>query len=480
MISNRPFDCRAILSRFTQAKSGAVSLLLALGLPSVLGVVGIATDYAAVSKSRSQLQGVVDSAALAIVREMTITAVDGAKAQALASAYIGAHISDNPASVTATITESGLAVRVKASQKIKTPFGLIAALSGTDTLDVQALARVTASSIQTKLCMLSLGDKINGGLFMHNGSSIVAPECVLHSNSTKKEAVIVQTGSRIKANLLCSRGGVTNTAGILETTTLSDCPVVANPLANKPEPPTNGACIKGLPVVYFMGTHTLTPGVYCKGVFIFGLAKVKLTPGIYVFRDGPLVVAGNAELVGTGVSLLLTGKKTMINFHDNALINLTAPTTGPAAGMLIWETKGWVPGKNSWEFGGCGNTPSGSKSNKSTNATSPSSEDDDDGPTGCNTVLATIQKLMKKTNEHHINSDRAQVLTGTIYMPRGMLLIDSRRPVADQSPFTVFVINKLDLFDGPSLMLNANYGASPVPVPAGLGAIGASQVRLGN
>jgi hypothetical protein len=85
----------------------------------------------------------------------------------------------------------------------------------------------------------------------------------------------------------------------------------------------------------------------------------------------------------------------------------------------------------------------------------------------------------KKTNEHHINSDRARELTGTIYLRNGLLLIDSRRPVADLSPFTVMVVNKLDLYDGPNVVLNSNYSGATVPVPQGLGPLGSRQVRLG-
>ncbi|MFN7321719.1 MAG: hypothetical protein ACK5TM_11920, partial [Methylobacterium sp.] len=69
---------------------------------------------------------------------------------------------------------------------------------------------------------------------------------------------------------------------------------------------------------------------------------------------------------------------------------------------------------------------------------------------------------------------------GTIYLPEGLLLVDSRRPIADQSPFTIIVVSRLDLYDGPSLVLNANYDGTPVPVPPGLGPIGAKSVRLGN
>jgi hypothetical protein len=132
--------------------------------------------------------------------------------------------------------------------------------------------------------------------------------------------------------------------------------------------------------------------------------------------------------------------------------------------MLLWESRNFQPGLNSWKNGGCGGG---------------GDDDDDDG--GSNTCGTRIPGAMhsKKVNEHHINSDRARELTGTIYLRNGLLLIDSRRPVADLSPFTLLVVNKLDLFDGPNVVLNTNYSATSVPVPQGLGPIGAKEVRLG-
>lgn len=463
-----------------KSEAGSVTMLLALALPAVLGLVGAATDYAAVTQARTQLQTAADGAALAVAREMTVAATNQARAQALATSFVGANADPaNAPTVTATLVENGLAVKISVQQRVKTPLGLIAALGGVDTLNVSALARVTAASMQSKLCMLSLGTKDNGGIFMHNGASVTAPECVIHSNSKNKEAIIVQQNSKITANLICSRGGLINSAGMINAQTLTDCPVIADPLAKKPEPQTKAPC-QYLTQIIMAGIRTLNPGTYCNGVFIFGNAKVTLNPGIYVFRDGPFLVASNAEVLGAGVTLMLTGKSSYLHLHDNALVRLSAPTSGISAGMLVWESKNWEPGSNSWEVGGCGSKPSGTKeSYASSGGFVPATESEDAGPVGCYTALSRLTNLLKKTNEHHINSDRAQELTGTIYLPRGLLLIDSNKPVAEQSPFTVMVVNKLDLFDGPNLVLNTNYGGTSVPVPAGLGAIGATRVRLG-
>lgn len=479
------------IARFRTDRSGAGVILFALALPVLLGLGGGALDYAATNQSRNKLQAAADAAALAIAREMTVTPVTANRVRELAHAHVNANLDGGTASVDASLTENGLAIEVKAIQPLVTPLGLLPLMTGISQLDVRSLARVTAASMQTKLCMLSLDEKLNGGLFMHNGSAITAPECVMHSNSNDRNAIIVQNGSRIAASLVCARGGIANLAGQLQTTVLADCPKLPDPLARKPEPNVLGGCTQSKleigvtralrdvgqigakrdtqPVPPAPGTVvTLNPGVYCDGLTIDGNARVTFTPGVYVIRGGPLVVRGNAELTGRGVTIMFAGRKAYFRFLDNAMIQLSAPTAGLTAGMLLWESRTFVQGTNSWQLGGCG------RSNRSDD------DDDDDGSSNrCNRQRQPGSVPVKKTNEHHINSDRARELTGTIYLPNGLLLIDSRRPVADQSPFTVLVASKVDLYDGPNLVLNSNYAGSPVPVPSGLGAIGATQVRLG-
>ena len=72
---------------------------------------------------------------------------------------------------------------------------------------------------------------------------------------------------------------------------------------------------------------------------------------------------------------------------------------------------------------------------------------------------------------YRILSDNARTMLGTIYLPAGRLVIDASRPVADQSAYTVIVAQQINLYEGPNLVLNANYGATSVPVPKGVGPV---------
>jgi hypothetical protein len=151
-------------------------------------------------------------------------------------------------------------------------------------------------------------------------------------------------------------------------------------------------------------------------------------------------VSGNAELTGTDVGLYLWGGKASKNafakfaFLENALIDLSGPESGPMAGFVIWE--------------------------------------------GINGAAFDLSSGVANTNFHQISTARARRLNGTIYLPGGRLLIDAPVRVAEESDYTVLVVNRLDLAFGPMLVLNSNYAKSRVPVPDGYGPIGARNVRL--
>jgi hypothetical protein len=97
---------------------------------------------------------------------------------------------------------------------------------------------------------------------------------------------------------------------------------------------------------------------------------------------------------------------------------------------------------------------------------------------GINGAAFDQQNNIAGGNYHQINTARAKRLTGTIYLPGGRLLLDAPVRVAEESDYTVLVVNRLDLQAGPNLVLNSNYSKSRVPVPVGLGPIGARNVRL--
>ena len=70
--------------------------------------------------------------------------------------------------------------------------------------------------------------------------------------------------------------------------------------------------------------------------------------------------------------------------------------------------------------------------------------------------------------QHFIRSTNAHTLTGTIYLPRGDLRVDPGSQVGQNSAYTAIVANKIDIDQGPELVLNSDYDATDVPAPSGI------------
>ncbi|MGL5137706.1 MAG: hypothetical protein ACRC7G_08050, partial [Beijerinckiaceae bacterium] len=166
------------------------------------------------------------------------------------------------------------------------------------------------------------------------------------------------------------------------------------------------------------GTVVLKPGVYCKGLKITKDAKVTLDPGVYIIKDGKLVVDHSASMVGVNVGFFLTGGNAQFEFKKDTTISLTAPKDGALAGLLFFEDR---------------TTAKGSK--------------------------------------HAIESNNAHTLLGTVYLPQGYLHIDANAPISNKAAYTIIVAARIEMISGPELVLNANYGATDVPVPAGVGPV---------
>jgi hypothetical protein len=236
----------------------------------------------------------------------------------------------------------------------------------------------------------------------------------------------------LHAGYICSAGGRVKTRDAnFSPQPMTDCPVIPDPLSAR-QGPTDFTCNHNAKVVDG-DTATLYPGVYCGGLLVTNGAQVSLSPGIFVFRDGPLVVDGGSSFKGQNVGLYMKGAGANLMFAQASSISLTAPKSGPMTGILIFDDPSGVAAPEA-----SGKHP----------------------------------KVGKSPREHSILSDDARTLLGTIYMPQGRLIVDATSPIADRSAYTVMVVQQLDLYEGPNLYLNTDYAGSDIPTPQGLGPYG--------
>jgi hypothetical protein len=129
-----------------------------------------------------------------------------------------------------------------------------------------------------------------------------------------------------------------------------NAPPVSDPLANLPPP--------AAPVYHCdywnlnlpnQQSVTLNPGTYCGGINV-GNNDVTFTSGNYILVGGGLTTqSNNSSISGTGVMFYNTfgktdhGQQTLdyspININATSTVNLTAPTSGPYAGILFFDDR---------------------------------------------------------------------------------------------------------------------------------------------
>lgn len=400
----------ADVKKYYANATGSTVVMFALALPALFGGAGIAIDFATFAMKQSTLQSAADAAALAGAKQLSLASTQDSIIQASSISYLTEELrgKDDTAKGAVKVDRKNGNVNVYVSEDW-TPF--FAHFLGANITPVTATSTASLAG-ESKVCVLALA---NGpkSFMMDHSAKITATGCAVYSNSTDKLGVYFGGASGVDASLVCSAGGVFGKGAVGITQLQTDCPPLANPLTAVP-PPKVGACtFTNLKIS--SGNMSLSPGVYCGGIEVSGNAIVDFSPGEYIIKDGWFRVYNTATVNGKDTVFFLTGTKSLISFTNDATINLSGAETGTMAGLLFFE-----------------------------------------------------DPLSASSRIHNINASHAYNLTGTIYLPKGILVVDPNASVGEKSAYTAIVVNRLVVQQGPSLVLNSDYGATSVPVPAGL------------
>ena len=434
----------APLRAFAHSKTGGALITFGLATPVLLMGIAAAVDYGMFERGRGRLQAQVDAAAIAAAREMQMAQADSTRIAAVAEHFV--HSAESQASVATRVDATAMSVTVSA-QKTYDPKVGVFFWAKAPTIAVSATAKLSGSM---PLCLLALDPKAPATVSLEASAMMTATGCMVYSDSTSPGGLQAKDSATFTAGLVCTAGGKAKTHGANVTPDpVTDCPSMADPLRSR-TPPSDTTCRFNDTVVSGV-VRTLQPGVYCGGLKVTSGAEVTLASGVYVIKDGPLIVEKGGILKGTQVGFYLTGQSSNLTFAADSTISLSAPKDGPLAGLLIFDD------------------PAGASAPAVPPYALP-----------VPVVGALVGNLLKgPPREHKILSDNARMLLGTIYMPQGRLIIDANKPIADKSAYTVLVVRRIDLHAGPNLILNSDYSATDVPVPAGVGPYGNS-IKLTN
>ena len=250
-----------------------------------------------------------------------------------AESFIAAQLGSGFTSSIKVDTSAGI-VTVGIKTRGTTAFAQTIGFQGTD-IDVISQAHAAVSKTDPA-CIIALEPTAPIGIDFSLGGSVVANGCAIWSNATNPTSSIDANGSgSVEASATCAVGGIDKGSLDIQPEARSQCPPVVDPLAAWSPPISTPACDKAPVLSFNGGPQTLSPGVYCGGIRVNGTTQLTLEPGIYYIVDGGVKVNGGASVTGHGITIITMGIDASIDFFGNAGVELSAPTAGPTAGLVL-------------------------------------------------------------------------------------------------------------------------------------------------
>lgn len=394
---------------FLSDRAGGVGLVFGLGLVTIVGAAAVAFDYEQAASRRTDLQKSTDQAAIA---GLTRAAMDAAERERLA-AQIVRSAPVTVESVNAVASPGEIVVEARASVPT-----VLMRVVGIPAVDVSALSRAQVRDALP--CILVLEPAANAVEI--NSDSTLQAGCGVQVNSRDAEAIFANSRSHLRATDICVVGDVRLDGGSTTTPEAeTGCAPRPDPLASLPEPSEAGrSCDYSDLVVNAGETAVLRPGVYCSKLEINSDSHVTLEPGIYVMRDGELIVNSRSTVTGSDVMIFFQGKEGRLNVNSDSRVTLSAPRSGTYAGILFFQSR----------------------------------------------ASETLD-----SDYHILNSDGTSKLEGALYFPNGQLMLNSISTANVAADWTALITRRLVLNSFGTFVANAKY-TSDTPVPAALAGMG--------
>lgn len=371
--SGRGFDAEVGKVKLLKDESGNVIVLAALSMTMVLSFLAFAVDVGDIFFTQRKLQTLADAAAMAGALEASACASGSPNCAVVQSAATAAltegspsvsstlftqcatasgtgvllTVNNGPCALGASDPNNGNASYVEAvvSEQQSTFF---ARIFGVNTVTVSA--RAEAGKATASPCLIVTGTTGQTVTFNSGGnvSDAVGSTCGIWVNSSSAgnclggtPAVMEDSGATVDVGSYDIHGNVCDNGGSYTPTPTTGSSTVPDPFAAEVTAgtlvvPTTTGMTSYTPSPISSNT-TLSPGYYPSGFTgNSGTYTITMNSGLYYF-GGPIVLGGTATLTGSGVTIYL-GTGGSLTMNTATTVNLSAPSSGNQAGMLIWQS----------------------------------------------------------------------------------------------------------------------------------------------
>jgi hypothetical protein len=329
-------------------RRGAVAVMIAIMIPVLLAFAGLAIDLGIWYRESVRLQLAADAGAEGAARLLAGQSAAAGDFQSAAlievrgitgSNWIGTLATPVGISVASDWSQVTVTLKSTADRYFTKPIGIAApALNATATAGIQVQSA----------CILALSTSAAPAIQVDNMGSLTATGCGIFADSTASKAIYLNSGT-ISGKSVGAAGGIaTSNSG---SNTLSPASGNSNatprfdPYSSLP-PPSPGACnYTNASFTAYQSTpyqFTQASNVFCGTTTIGGNNTTdSFAPGTYYIVNGDLVLNNASITQAQGVTFVLTGTTpgafTWTNYSNTAT-TMTAPTSGPLSGILVWQT----------------------------------------------------------------------------------------------------------------------------------------------
>lgn len=324
---------------FLHDEKGGVAIMFALLLVPLLGVAGLALDYTRASSERVVLQNEIDAAVLAgatagsrETAERLFTSLHGGPL--LAANF---SLKDNVLKGAATIEVDTVLLRIFAIPTIE--------------VGVAAAAEIGAGD---PVCILVKSPNASQALLVNSGVKISAPKCQMHVRSAVAGGAMINNGGNIDMSRVCFKSPNFTENGSVIPRREKNCDAIDDPYAGK-LPVTTAKSSWDYPNDTNFNSGTVTIPVAGKSYrkINSGASTLNMKPGTYGdinfngsptvnFEPGVYVVTGTWNMnggryAGTDVTFYFASNNAKFQVNSSSRMQLSAPTSGDYANILIYE-----------------------------------------------------------------------------------------------------------------------------------------------
>lgn len=340
---------RALL-RFAADATGGVAAIVAITAPVIVGAMGLGSEAGYWYLTSRRVQNAADVAAHGAGRQLGAGG-DAADMQRAAE-YLAGHAEIDLAAATVQVRRppregsyagNDSAVEVEIVQTVPR---LFSAMYTTEPLSIGGRAVAMARAGGTG-CVLALSRTAQGAITVSGSAEATLTRCDMVSNASGTGFMMSGNGSSVSANCVQTAGTAVTTGNLAVAcdSVREHAAPVADPFGDVDEPALTGACQPArvgqnnrVTTVAPIESHAsgMMSRRFCNGLELRG--TVALLPGLYLVEGGDFRINSNAVIRGDGVAFYLADG-VELHFNGGADLDLSAPATGPYAGILIFGSR---------------------------------------------------------------------------------------------------------------------------------------------